>query len=200
MISILLVAELGLLRGALRAVLTHEGDLSVHEVGLYDDVLATARKVTPDVVVVDLDKDERAGLQATRRMVDELPECAVVVLSRQPTPSALRQALAAGVRGFTVRQTPPAELAGLIRRVAKGDRVIDPATALNALATVDNPLTPREREVLRLAARGLTTRMIAKELFLADGTVRNHVSAILRKTGCRNRMQAIRNAEDAGWI
>src|SRR6266704_2799715 len=102
-ISILLVAELGLLRGALRAVLAHEDDLSVHEVGLYDDVVATARKVTPDVVVVDLDKDERAGLQAARRIVDELPECAVVVLSRQPTPSSLRHALAAGVRGFTVR-------------------------------------------------------------------------------------------------
>ncbi|HKT04387.1 MAG TPA: response regulator transcription factor [Rugosimonospora sp.] len=200
MIRLLIVSELGLLRGALRAVLSHEGDLAVSEVGPRRDVAVAAQQARPDVILVDLAQDERAGLETARRLVDAVPGCALVALAEKQTPGLLRQALEAGVRGFTSTEQPPEELAELIRRVAGGDRVIDPDTARAALAAADNPLTAREREVLNLAAEGLPTKAIARSLYLTDGTVRNHVWSILRKTGTRNRMQAIRLARDAGWI
>jgi two-component system response regulator DesR len=133
-------------------------------------------------------------------LADEVPGSAVVVLTGKHTPGVLRQALEAPIRGVASKEQPPAELTELIRRVASGDRVIDPATALAALDVVDNPLTERESEVLQLAANGLPTRLIAGQLYLAEGTVRNHLSAILRKTGCRNRLQAVHRARDAGWL
>jgi two-component system, NarL family, response regulator DesR len=199
-IRILIVSELGLLRGALRAVLSHEDDLTVSELGTRQDAVEVVRQWRPQVVLIDLAPDERTGLETARRITHAVPACAVVALTDQQKPGTLRQGLDAGVRGFASTEQPPEELADLIRRVAGGDRVIDPTSALAALAAVDNPLTAREREVLRLAAEGLPTKTIARLLYLTDGTVRNHVWAILRKTGTRNRMQAIRRARDAGWI
>jgi two-component system response regulator DesR len=103
-------------------------------------------------------------------------------------------------RGFASKQLPPDDLVAMIRQVAGGDRVIDPRSALAALGAARNPLTAREVDVLRLAAEGLSSKAIGQRLFLTDGTVRNHMSAILRKTGARNRVDAIRRAQDAGWL
>jgi two-component system, NarL family, response regulator DesR len=198
-IRILIASDLGLLR-ALRRVLDNEEDLTVSELGPRQDPVEVVRQWRPQVVLVDLASDGRTGLTTARRITQVVPGCAVIALAEQQSPAAVREALDAGVRGFTSAEPVPTELVELIRRVAAGDRVVDPATAFAALAIVNNPLTPRECEVLRLAADGLPTKSIARMLFLSDGTVRNHVWSILRKTGTRNRIQAIRRAREAGWI
>ncbi len=199
-IRILIVSELGLLRGALRAVLADEGDLVVTELGARGEVLDVARAQRPQVILLDLAPDEHGALAMVPRLHAAVPGCAIVALAVRQTPALLRRALGVGVRGVAGTDQPPEELAELIRQVAGGDRVIDPAAGFAALAVADNPLTPRERDVLRLAAEGLPTKSIARQLYLTDGTVRNHVWSILRKTGTRNRMQAIRRARDAGWL
>jgi two-component system response regulator DesR len=198
--EVLIVSELGLLRGALKAVLSTEHDLNVTELDLDSDVVSRARRLRPDVAVIDLERAAGPGLGVARQLADELPGCPVVALAAEQTACALRQALDARVRGFASKEQPPGELAEVIRRVAGGDRVIDSVAALAALAAADNPLTDREREVLGLAAEGLPTRAMARRLYLTEGTVRNHMSAALRKTGARNRLEAVRRAQDAGWL
>lgn len=188
-----------LLRESLHAVLSTELDVS--SVGGDDgEVLTAAHKIKPDVIVVDLDGPGRHGMRTVRLLVNDLPECAVVALTGRHTPHALRQALAAGARGFASRGQPPAELVDLIRRVGGGERMIHPGTALAALAAMNNPLSARERDVLRLAARGVPSAGIAAELFLSEGTIRNYLSSAVRKLNCRNRIEASRLAEEAGWI
>jgi two-component system response regulator DesR len=200
-IHILIISELGLLRGALHAVLSKESDLTVTaESATGPEAVSIAREMRPDIVLVDLDTHAGIGLSTARRLADELPGCAVIVLAGRQTSGELREALDVRIRGFANKNQSPGELAALIRRVAAGDRVIDPATAQAALAVVDNPLTVRECEVLGLAAEGLPTRAIANRLYLTEGAVRNHLSMVLRKTGCRNRLQAIHKAQDAGWL
>jgi len=112
----------------------------------------------------------------------------------------LRRAMTAGVSGFLLKDAPSAELALAIRRVVRGERVVDPGLALTALSAGDNPLTPREREVLAAAMDGATLANIAAQLDLSEGTVRNHVSIAIQKLGCRNRIEAARLAEKKGWL
>jgi two-component system, NarL family, response regulator DesR len=188
-----------LLRESLHAVLSTE--LEVTSVGGDDgEALTAAHKIKPEVIVVDLDGPGRHAMRIVRQLVTELPECAVVALTGRHTPHALRQALAAGARGFASRGQPPAELVDLIRRVGGGERMIHPGTALAALAAMNNPLSARERDVLRLAGRGVPTAAIAAELFLSEGTIRNYLSSAVRKMNCANRVQAATFAEEAGWI
>jgi two-component system response regulator DesR len=188
-IRLVIIAESVLLRGALRAVLAGERDI---------EVSATAEQ--PDVAIIDMDMPGLRWLTAARRLAQEAPRCGTIALIARPTPRALQQALQAQARGFASKQLPPAELVAMVRQVASGERVIDPKSALTALAADRNPLTAREVDVLRLAADGLSSKAIGQRLFLTDGTVRNHMSAILRKTGARNRVDAIRRAQDAGWL
>jgi two-component system response regulator DesR len=200
-IRVLIISELGLLRGALTAILAKEPDIEVvGELGPHCDVVSAARVSRPDVTVIDLDLMDGHALDTAERLARELPDTAVVALTEQQTPGVLRAALAARVRGFACKGQPPAELTELIRQVAGGARVIDPATALAALATAENPLTVREQEVLRLVAEGLSNKVIASRLYLTNGTVRNHLSTILRKIGAKNRLQAVRAAREAGWL
>ncbi|SDY91867.1 two component transcriptional regulator, LuxR family [Micromonospora pattaloongensis] len=201
MIRIMIVEEMGLLRGALRAVLSSEDDLEViADLSDGADVPAVAARERPDVLLVDLELAGTDMLAVLRRLTGEVPGCAVLALSRQRSPEALQEALLAGVRGFIGKDVPPAELARLVRAVARGERVVDPVAAVAALRPTSGPLTGREREVLRAAAMGLPSKEIARTLFLAHGTVRNHLSVILRKTGTRNRMEAIRRAQQEGWL
>ncbi|MEU1884602.1 response regulator transcription factor [Micromonospora rifamycinica] len=190
----------GLLRTALAAVLAAtpgfelagESDPGRH---LADGVI-TER---PHVVLVDLDAiDDPAAL--TAQLHARLPECAVVVLTSRRTARVLRRALGARVRGIIAKDVPPQELLDQLRLVAEGQRAIDPVIALAALDAAVNPLNEREREVTAAAARGLSTKEIAGQLHLAPGTVRNHLSVVLRKTGARNRWEAVQRAQDAGWI
>jgi two-component system, NarL family, response regulator DesR len=200
-IRTMIVAEMDLLRGGLRAVLDHESDLEVvADLGYGDDALSVAAQRLPDVVVVDVDTSDADPLGLVRQMRERLPTCSVIVLSGQTTPNVLQRALGAHARGFLGKDRPPAELVQTVRQVAGGELVIDPVAALAAIAAATNPLTAREREVLRAAALGLRSKEIAARTFLAYGTVRNLLSAVVRKTGSRNHWEAIRRAQDAGWL
>jgi two-component system response regulator DesR len=197
----MLVEEAGLLRGALQAVLGDERDMEVvAALGGGEKLLAVAAELCPDVLVMDLDLRHTDALGVTRQIVAAVPDCAVIALTARQTPAILQLALRANVRGFLGKDLELSEFVRLVRTVAGGVRVIDPATALAALRAVDNPLTARERDVLRAAADGLSTRQIAGRLFLTEGTVRNYFSAIQRKIGASNRWEAIGMARDSGWL
>lgn len=201
MIRVLIVEEVGLLRGALRMMLSREDDLEVIEdLAASANIVAVIRRGRPDVVLVDLEWTGVDMLAVLRRLNTDAPGCAVLALSTRHDPETLQAAVRAGVRGYVDKNMPPAELLRLVRLVAAGERVIDPVVAVTALSPPVGPLTSREREVLRAAAEGLPVREIAGRLFLAYGTVRNQLTVILRKTGSRNRLEAVRQAQRNGWL
>lgn len=200
-ISIMIVGEVDLVRGALAAVLANEDDLEVTlQIPLWEHALVAARAHRPAVVVVDVDRYGADGLAAVQRLGDELPECRVLLLTGRRTAEALRRALAAGVWGIASPDTSPEQLVRWIRQIAAGERAIDSTLAAEALASTANPLTDREIAVLRLAGEGMRSREIAEQLYLSPGTVRNYLSAVIRKTGARNRLEAVRRARSAGWL
>jgi two-component system response regulator DesR len=200
-IRVMIVEEMGLLRGALSAVLAHEKDITVvAELGDAVEICDIAQTQQPDVIVIDIDLTGFDTLKLVPKLYAQLPRCAVLVLTARRTPGALRRALQAGVRGFLTKEVGPVQLIRMIHQVYEGSQVIDPVVALAALNAAKNPLTGREQDVLRAMAQGLSTKETAELLFLSYGTVRNHLSAILRKTGTYRRGEAIRRAQDAGWL
>jgi two-component system response regulator DesR len=201
LVRVLLVEPMSLLRGALSAVLSAEDDLEVvGELGRLDDAVGIARRLRPDVALVDLGLLVNTGGGAVDRLREEVPGCAVVMLVDVDTPGAVRGELETRVHGFIGKDTPPDQLADYIRQAARGERVIDPTLAVAAWHAPRNPLSSREIEVLRVAADGLTSVEIANKLHLSVGTVRNYLSSILRKTGARTRLEAVRIATEAGWL
>lgn len=201
MIRVLIVEEMGLLRGALRMMLSREDDLEVvADLPPRADIVSVVRRERPDVVLIDIEVAEVDLLPVLRQLGLRARTSAVLALTTRRCPQTLQSALRAGVRGFVDKDLPPGELLRLVRLVAAGERVIDPATAVAALSPPVGPLTLREREVLRAAAEGLPLKEIASRLYLAYGTVRNHLTVILRKTGARNRLEAVRRAQRDGWL
>jgi two-component system response regulator DesR len=189
-----------MVRGALVALLGHERDIDViSELDQPEDIVAEARRLRPDVAVIDLGLIS-SDLSAARALRRDVPVCRTMILANMATPRALRLAIDAEVRGFVVKDAPPSLLADSIRRIAAGEYVIDSALASRALATPDGPLTERQCEVLGAAAEGASVPEIATRLCLSAGTVRNYLSASIAKLGARNRVDAIRIAQDAGWI
>ena len=199
MIRIMIIGGGELLRGALAAMLAREPDLSV-VAALAPAESTDAVAPRPHVAVVDLDGWEEGGLEAARHLAATSPRCRVLVLTSQRRPAPLRAILDAGVAGLLGRDDPPDTLARWVRRVAAGERVIDPALAAVLLEPTGNPLTPREQSVLRLASDGLPSAEIARQLHLAPGTIRNYLSSAMRKTGARNRLEAALLAREAGWL
>lgn len=200
-IRILLVERMNLLRGALAALLSDEDDLvvpaAIAEVG---EVLPSVHKVEPDVVIIDVDQLDGYGLAEVQELTTVLPDCSVLVLAAPGSASAVRAALDSHVRGFVSKDVVPSHLADSVRRVAMGERVIDPTLAVAALRVPRNPLTARECQILEFVARGAPSAEIADRLYLAKGTVANYVSTIIRKIGARNRLEAVRIAADSGWL
>jgi two-component system response regulator DesR len=139
-------------------------------------------------------------LTAAGVLAREAPQCRSVILTTFGRPGYLRRAMESGASGFVVKDCPPEQLAATIRRVAAGERVVDPALAAESLATGASPLTARERDVLVAAKSGASVSDIARKLFLSDGTVRNYLSNAIAKTGTRNRSEAVRQAEERGWL
>ncbi|MEU8618745.1 response regulator transcription factor [Streptomyces sp. NPDC048623] len=200
-IKILLAEDVHMVRGALVALLELEPDLQVvASVPRGDLIVASALEARPDVAVIDIDLPGVDGLTAAAELHERLPDCRTLILTSLGRPGTLRRAMAARVSGFLLKDSPPARLAQAVRSVASGQRVIDPELALSAWEAPDNPLSPRETQVLRLAARGADAAEIADHLFLTQGTVRNYLTAIVDKLNARNRIDAIRIAEEAGWI
>jgi two-component system response regulator DesR len=197
-IRVLIVSESSLLGEALHATLSREPDLSAVFVPAGTDLGDSLRRWNTHVALVHVDGG--AGLDAVKPVTVALPECAAVVLTEQQTPAVVRDALGCQARGVVSTRVAQAELAELIREVSGGGRVIDHAVAMATLAAADNPLKERELEVLRLAAQGVPTREMARLLFLSEGTIRNRMSAAVRKTGSRNRLEAVRRAQELGWL
>jgi two-component system, NarL family, response regulator DesR len=201
MIRVLLVVDVVLVRTALAAALSGEGDMHVvGAVGATDGVIESARTARPDVAVIDLNGSPAGEMGLARALVDNVPGCSVVAVAATVTRGTLRSAIQSRVRGFVSKQSRFERLVEAIRRVAAGGRVIDPVSAVAAVLRTDDPFTPREREVLRLAAEGQPVSEIASRLHLTPGTVRNYLSSILHKTGARSRVEAIRTAERSGWL
>ncbi|WP_188192307.1 response regulator transcription factor [Nonomuraea sp. SYSU D8015] len=198
MIKILIAEHLPLVRRGLLATLGAEPDLRVvAEVGSAEEVVTTARSSGPDVAVVDLDLP---GLPVVAELAERVPQCRTLVLSARPDPGQARKALAGPALGFMSLCVPPERLAEGVRQVAAGRRAVEAELAVAALQCARNPLTRRELDVLRIAAGGARSTEIADQLFLSVGTVRNHLSRIMCKTGARNRLDAVRIANDSGWL
>ena len=201
MIRVLIAEDMHLVRGALVALLSREPDMEVvAELDRGDQVLEAAIRTRPDVAVLDIDLPGMDGLSAAEVLYEQVPNCQILVLTGLSQPSHLLRALKVHVRGFILKDAPAATLAQGVRRVAIGERVIDPELLALALETGESPLTPREADVLRAAEEGISTNEIARTLFLSSATVRNYLSNAITKVGGRNRIDAIRIARDAGWL
>ncbi|MEK0100494.1 response regulator transcription factor [Streptomyces sp. A475] len=200
-VRILLAEDVHMIQGALVALLQLEPDLHVvSTVDRGDTIVAAALESKPDVAVIDIDLPGIDGLTAAAELHERLPSCRTLILTSLGRPGTLRRALSAQVSGFLLKDSPPSQLALAVRSVATGRRVVDPQLALSAWDSPENPLSPRELEVLRLAARGAEAAESAGCLYLSKGTVRNYLTAIVGKLGARNRIDAIRIAEEAGWL
>ncbi|WP_262282170.1 response regulator transcription factor [Micromonospora sp. MA102] len=200
-IRLLLADDQALVRGALAALLSLEPDLTVvAEVGRGDEVVPEALRTRPDVALLDVEMPGLDGVAAAAALRAALPGCRVLVVTTFGRPGYLRRAMEAGANGFVVKDTPARQLADAVRRVHAGLRVVDPTLAAETLATGPSPLTDRETEVLRTARGGGTVAELAATLHLSEGTVRNHLSAAIGKTGARNRADAVRVAEENGWL
>jgi two-component system response regulator DesR len=200
-IRVLIAEDMHLIRGALVALLSLEPDMEVvAELDRGDAVVETALSTRPDVAVLDIDMPGLDGLTAAEQLHARLPDCRTLVLTGMSQPGHLLRALQNHVRGFVVKDAPVETLTDGIRRVARGERVIDPELVAAALETGSTPLTGRETDVLRAAESGLPTDQIATHLSLSPTTVRNYLSNAISKIGGRNRLDAIRIARDAGWL
>ncbi|WP_370963192.1 response regulator [Amycolatopsis sp. cg9] len=200
-IRLLLADDQELVRQALCALLALEDDFAVvASVGRGDQVVAAAREHRPDVALLDIEMPGLDGLAAAAVLAAQVPDCRVVMLTTFGRAGYLRRAMEAGAAGFVVKDAPAEVLADAIRRVRAGERVVDPALAVATLAAGESPLTARERDVLITARTGATIAEIASRLYLSEGTVRNYVSAAITKTGARNRVEAVRIADERGWL
>lgn len=204
-ISLLIADDQDLVRGGLSALLDLEPDLEVvAEVGRGDQLLDAVRDHRPQVALVDIEMpggpDTADGIDAVRQVVQARLEVRCLIVTTFGRPGYLRRAMDAGAAGFVVKDTPADQLAQMVRRVAAGQRVVDPALAADSLAGAANPLTGREQEVLRAAGGGGAVRSVAAALSLSQGTVRNHLSSAIGKTQAQNRHDAVRIAQAQGWI
>jgi two-component system response regulator DesR len=200
-IRVLLAEDQAMVREALAALLALEPDIEVVvQTGRGDEVLSAARSTQPDVALLDIEMPGASGIEAAAQLRAALPAVRIVILTTFGRPGFLRQALDAGAVGFLLKDAPAAQLANAIRRVVTGERVVDPELAVAALSAGDNPLPPREREVLARARSGGTIAELAAELHLSFGTTRNHLSSGMQKLGASSRHEAVRIAEDQGWL
>ncbi|SEC37597.1 response regulator transcription factor [Arthrobacter woluwensis] len=200
-IRLVIADDQALVRGALAALLGLENDIEVvAEAGDGEAALVAVREERADVALLDVQMPGLDGLATAERLRREAPQCRVLMVTTFGRPGYVRRALQAGAAGFVVKDTPARQLADAVRRVHAGLRVIDPSLAAESLVAGESPLTAREVEVLRVSAGGGTVADIAREVFLSEGTVRNHLSAAMAKTGGRTRGDAARIAAENGWL
>ena len=201
MIRVLLAEDQGMVRGALASLLGLEPDIEVvAQVARGDEVVAAAQSVDPDVALLDIEMPGATGLEALAQLRGALPGCRVLILTTFGRPGYLRRAMETGASGFLLKDAPAHELASAIRRAVAGERVVDPGLAAAALSEGESPLTAREQEVLAASRNYATVADIAGALYLSPGTVRNHLSSVMQKLDARNRAEALKLAEEKGWL
>jgi len=201
MITLLLAEDQNMFRGAMATLLDLEPDLEVVvQLGRGDEVVGAAEAFKPDVALLDIEMPGMDGLEAARLLRTRVPATKVVILTTFGRPGYLKSAVDAGVYGFLLKDAPVTELAVVIRRVAAGERVVDPSLALAALSEGASPLTPRETEILAASRGHGTIAEMARGLHLSPGTVRNHLSSAIQKLGARTRAEALQVAESKGWL
>jgi two-component system response regulator DesR len=200
-VRVLLAEDQAMVRGAIAALLNLEKDIEiVAEASRGDEVVPAALDALPDVALLDVEMPGGDGLGAAAALREKLPSCRVIILTTFGRAGYLKRAMEGGAAGFLLKDAPATELASAIRRVAEGERVVDPGLAAAALSEGESPLTERERDVLSASANGATIEDVARTLYLSEGTVRNYLSGAIRKLGARNRVEAARLAEEKGWL
>ncbi len=200
-IRVLLAEDQAMVRGAMAALLGLEPDLEiVAEVSRGDEVLAAASRSEPHVALLDIEMPGLDGISAAAALHAAAPRVRILIVTTFGRPGYLRAAMEAGASGFVLKDAPASELAVAIRRVMRGERVVDPVLAVEALSGGADPLSQREREILAASLELATIADIAERLSLSEGTVRNHLSSAIQKVGARNRGEAARIAQAHGWL
>lgn len=200
MIRVVLGDDQAMLRSALATLLDLEDDIEVvAQGGNGSEIMELIRTHNPDVCVLDVEMPVMNGLETAERLKEEGHPCRVIILTTFARAGYFQRAIDAGVRGYLLKDGDSGELAAAIRRVAAGGRVIHPELSLT-MWEERNPLTPRETEVLRAAALGLTMKEIGEKLFLSHGTVRNYMSEIIAKLDAKNKTEAVLIAREKGWL
>jgi two-component system response regulator DesR len=201
MIRVLIAEDQALVLGALAALLGLEPDFAVvGRAGNGREALAMCTSLAPDIVLTDIEMPLMTGLELAAALAAQRLPCKVIIVTTFARSGYLRRALAAGVRGYLLKDAPADTLAAAIRTVHAGGRAVAPELALEGWRGSDDPLTERERQVLRLAGEGKTSAEIARQLHLSEGTVRNYLSEAISKLDAANRIDAFRLARDAGWL
>ena len=200
-IHVVLAEDQGMVRGALSVLLSIEKDIEVvASAADGSGALALVVQHRPQVLITDIEMPGMTGLELAARVRELYPETQVLILTTFARPGYLRRALEAGAHGYMLKDRPSTELAEAVRRVRQGLRVVDPSLAAETWNAEPDPLTDREREILRRAGEGESTGDIAKALRLSEGTVRNYLSEAISKLGAQNRTEAARLARTRGWL
>ncbi|WP_306391742.1 response regulator transcription factor [Telluria beijingensis] len=201
MIRVLIAEDQKLVLGALSALLRLEPDVEVVGAALDGrEALALCERLMPDIVLTDIEMPHMTGIELAQALAERRLACKVVVVTTFARSGYLRRAMEAGVRGYLLKDAPVEALADAIRAVHGGGRAIAPELALESWNGGSDPLTERERQVLRLAGEGRSSGEIARQVHLSEGTVRNYLSEAISKLGAGNRVEAYRMARDAGWL
>lgn len=200
MIRVVIAEDQSMVAGAIAALLGMESDIEViGQCGDGESALEAVMEKEPEVLLADIEMPGMSGLELATRVRDEAPGCRVIILTTFARPGYLRRALDAGVKGYLLKDAPSERLADSIRQVHRGGRAVDPELAVSAWDEPD-PLTDRERQILRLAGEGKSGPEIARSVHLSEGTVRNYLSEAISKLGASNRVEAARIARRKGWL
>jgi two-component system, NarL family, response regulator DesR len=199
-IKVVIAEDQSMVLGALAALLEIESDVRVvGQAGNGKEALQLTLQLKPDVLLTDIEMPEMTGLEVAAELKQRGSSTRIIILTTFARPGYLRRAMMAGAAGYLLKDAPAATLANALRRVHAGHRVIDPELATEAW-TEEDPLSDRERQVLRLAAEGSSSGEIAGSLRLSEGTVRNYLSEAISKLGAGNRVEAARIARMKGWL
>ncbi|MCM3442192.1 response regulator transcription factor [Metabacillus halosaccharovorans] len=200
MIRVMIAEDQGMLRGALGSLLDFEDDIEiVGEASNGKEALNMITSLQPDVCLMDIEMPLMSGLDVAEKAKKQFSTCKIIILTTFARPGYFEQAVKIGVNGYMLKDGSIDELAESIRSVMKGKREFAPELIFGSMKH-DNPLTDREKDVLRLASEGKTSKDISSELFLSAGTVRNYMSEILNKLEVKNRTEAVTVAKEKGWI
>ncbi|MBD7938129.1 MULTISPECIES: response regulator transcription factor [Cytobacillus] len=200
MIRVLIAEDQQMLRGALSTLLNYEVDIEViAQANNGKEAIELIHQLSPDVCLLDIEMPIKSGLDLAEEMFEAGSVCKVIILTTFARTGYFERAIGAGVHGYLLKDGPSEELAEAIRRVMNGQKMFSPELVFNHIKQ-DNPLTSREKEVLKLVASGLTSKEVSAHLYLSAGTVRNYMSEIINKLEAKNRIEAITKAKEKGWI